>query len=145
MSFVVAAPEALAAAAADLSDLGWVLSAVNAAAATSTTSLTVAAADEVSAAVAAVFGSYAQAYQRLSAQAAGFHSQVVRALTTAAGTYTAAEATNVLDLVNAQTRALLGRPLIGNGANGGAGTGADGEPGGILIGNGGAGGSGALG
>ncbi|REM22372.1 PE family protein, partial [Mycobacterium tuberculosis] len=47
----------------------------------------------------------------------------------------------MLAAVNAQSVALTGRPLIGNGANGAPGTGANGAPGGWLLGNGGAGGS----
>ncbi|MEK0729033.1 hypothetical protein OSH23_24295, partial [Mycobacterium ulcerans] len=49
---------------------------------------------------------------------------------------------DALNLINTPTNALLGRPLIGNGANGAPGTGQAGGPGGILWGNGGAGGSG---
>ncbi len=97
--------------------------------------------------MAALFSGHAQAYQALSAQAALFHEQFVRALTAGAGSYAAAEAASaaplegVLDVINAPALALLGRPLIGNGANGAPGTGANGGDGGILIGNGGAGGS----
>ncbi|MET2805003.1 PE family protein, partial [Mycobacterium tuberculosis] len=43
-------------------------------------------------------------------------------------------------MLNAPTQALLGRPLVGNGANGAPGTGANGGDGGILFGSGGAGG-----
>ncbi len=46
---------------------------------------------------------------------------------------------DVLALVNAPALALLGRPLIGNGANGEPGTGANSAAGGILYGTGGAG------
>ncbi|WP_350308196.1 PGRS repeat-containing protein, partial [Mycobacterium tuberculosis] len=52
---------------------------------------------------------------------------------------------DLLAAVNAQSVALTGRPLIGNGANGAPGTGANGAPGGWLLGNGGAGGSAAAG
>ncbi|MDD4867165.1 MAG: PecA family PE domain-processing aspartic protease [Mycobacterium sp.] len=48
----------------------------------------------------------------------------------------------VMSVINAPTNTLLGRPLIGNGTNGAAGTGQAGGPGGILWGNGGNGGSG---
>ncbi len=51
--------------------------------------LLAAGADEVSAAVAAVFSSYAQQYQALSAAAAAFHDQFVRALAAGAGAYAA--------------------------------------------------------
>lgn len=110
-----------------------------------------AADDEVSAAIAAFFGSHAQDYQALSSHAAAFHDQFVRALNTSAGSFAAAEAANAsplqlaLNVINAPTEALLGRPLIGNGADGLAGTGAAGGAGGLLLGNGGNGGSGAAG
>ncbi|WP_152311749.1 PE family protein, partial [Mycobacterium tuberculosis] len=106
-----------------------------------TMALLAAGADEVSAAVAAVFSSYAQQYQALSAAAAAFHDQFVRALAAGAGAYAGAEAANVeqqlLNAINAPTLALLGRPLIGNGADGAAGTGQAGGAGGLLYGNGG--------
>jgi len=81
-----------------------------------------AAADEVSAAVAAMLSEHGLAYQALSAQAAAFHTQFVQALGDAAGTYAAAEVANatrlVLGVINAPTELVLGRPLIGNGADG---------------------------
>ncbi|TXB91439.1 PE family protein, partial [Mycobacterium tuberculosis] len=52
MSYVIAAPEALVAAATDLATLGSTIGAANAAAAGSTTALLTAGADEVSAAIA---------------------------------------------------------------------------------------------
>ncbi|WP_436405594.1 beta-1,3-glucanase family protein [Mycobacterium gordonae] len=48
-------------------------------------------------------------------------------------------------MINAPFNALLGRPLIGKGRNGAAGTGQAGGPGGLLWGDGGDGGSGAAG
>src|SRR4051794_29752951 len=69
MSFVIASSEALGAAAEGLADVGSVVTAANAAAAGSTTSLAAAAGDEVSTAVAALFGSYAREYQALGARA----------------------------------------------------------------------------
>jgi hypothetical protein len=78
----------------------------------------------------------------------------VQALNAGAGAYAATEAANatpletlqqdVLGLINAPTNTLLGRPLIGNGANGitnAQGVGTAGGPGGILAGNGGSGGN----
>ncbi len=146
MSFVIAAPEVIAAAATDLASLGSSISAANAAAAANTTALMAAGADEVSTAIAALFGAHGQAYQALSAQAQAFHAQFVQALTSGGGAYAAAEAAAVsplLDPINEFFLANTGRPLIGNGANGAPGTGANGGDGGWLIGNGGAGGSGA--
>ncbi|PHP03972.1 PE family protein, partial [Mycobacterium tuberculosis variant bovis] len=54
MSFVIAAPEVIAAAATDLASLGSSISAANAAAAANTTALMAAGADEVSTAIAAL-------------------------------------------------------------------------------------------
>ncbi len=59
MSFVIAGPEELSAAASDLAGIGSAISAANAAAAVPTTNVLVAGADEVSAATAAVFGKQA--------------------------------------------------------------------------------------
>ncbi|WP_263988218.1 PE family protein, partial [Mycobacterium conspicuum] len=147
MSFVIAAPDFLAAAATDLQTIGSALSAADAAAAGRTTTVLAAGADEVSAAVAAFFGGHGQAYQQVSAQAAAFHAQFVQALYAGAGAYVQTEAANVaqgaLAAINGPTQALVGRPLIGNGTNGGPGQ--AGGPGGLLYGNGGKGGDGVAG
>ncbi|MCV7125753.1 PE family protein, partial [Mycobacterium lacus] len=147
MSFVIATPDMLAAASSDLAAIGSAIGAANTAAAVPTTRLLAAAADEVSAAVAALFGTHAQEYQAVSAQAAAFHDQFARGVTTAGVWYASAEAANasplqtVLDAVNAPTQTLLGRPLIGNGADGSA-PGQAGGAGGLLYGNGGNGAAG---
>ncbi|WP_373191065.1 PE family protein, partial [Mycobacterium marinum] len=168
MSYVVAIPDMLASAAADVAGIGSSVGAANTAAVGATTGVMAAADDEVSVAIAALFSGHGQAYQAISAQAAAFHDQFLRALTGAGGAYAAAEAANasplqaaeqeVLAVINAPTNALLGRPLIGNGtdglagtgAAGGAGSGAAGQAGGAggaagLIGTGGAGGMGGAG
>ncbi|WP_459797766.1 PE family protein, partial [Mycobacterium riyadhense] len=148
MSFLITTPEVVATAATDLSSIGSAIGAANSAAAASTTEVLAAGADEVSAAVAALFRQHGQAYQALSAQAATFHGQFVQALTAGANSYASAEAAAaspleaLLNLINTPTQLLLGRPLIGNGANGAPGTGQNGGAGGLLYGNGGAGGSG---
>lgn len=120
MSFVIAAPEVMAAAATDLANIGSSISAASAAAAGPTMGILAAGADEVSVAISALFGSHAQGYQTLSAQLAAYHNQFVRALNAGAGSYASAEAANVqqtlLNAINAPTQTLLGRPLIGNGA-----------------------------
>ncbi|ORA16966.1 PE family protein, partial [Mycobacterium angelicum] len=152
MSVVFATPELVGAAATDLANIGSTISAANASAALPTTEILAAGADEISAGIAALFGAHALAYQRLSAQAVLFHSQFVQALNAAAGAYAGAEAAaaaglqgpieDLLYLINLPTQLLLGRPLIGNGTDGAAGTGADGGAGGLLFGDGGSGGSG---
>ncbi len=117
MSFVIAVPEFLSAAATDLANLGSTISAANAAASIPTTGVLAAGADDVSAAIAALFGAHAQAYQTISAQAATFHAQFVQTLSAGAGAYANAEAANVqqslLNAINAPTQALLGRRLLG--------------------------------
>ncbi len=154
MSYVVAIPDMLASAAADVAGIGSSVGAANTAAVGATTGVMAAADDEVSVAIAALFSGHGQAYQAISAQAAAFHDQFLRALTGAGGAYAAAEAANasplqaaeqeVLAVINAPTNALLGRPLIGNGTDGLAGTGAAGGAGGLLWGNGGIGSQGGI-
>lgn len=61
MSFVIAQPEMIAAAAGELASIRSAINAANAAAAAQTTGVMSAAADEVSTAVAALFSSHAQA------------------------------------------------------------------------------------
>lgn len=85
MSFLFAQPEMLGAAATDLASIGSAISTANAAAAAATTRVLAAGADEVSAAVAALFSGHAQTYQALSTQAAAFHQQIVQTLTSTAG------------------------------------------------------------
>ncbi|WP_459797727.1 PE family protein, partial [Mycobacterium riyadhense] len=146
MSFVTAAPEMLASAAQNVANIGTSLSAANAAATASTTGVLAAGADEVSQAIARVFGDYAKHYQSLNAQAAAFHQSFVHTLNAAGGAYSSAEAANaaaaqaveqnLLGVINAPTQALFGRPLIGNGANGTAAS-PNGGAGGLLFGNGG--------
>ncbi|WP_136623031.1 PE family protein, partial [Mycobacterium pseudokansasii] len=150
MSLLIAAPDIMVSAATDLANIGAAISAANFTAAAPTTTVLAAAADEVSTAVAALFTSHAQAYQALGIQAEAFHQQFLQALNLGAASYASAEAANasplqeLLNVVNAPSLALTGRPLFGNGANGPPGTGQDGAPGGWLIGSGGAGGTGGL-
>ncbi|EUA87055.1 PE family protein [Mycobacterium ulcerans str. Harvey] len=82
----------------------------------------------MSTAIAALFAGHAQAYQALSTAASTFHTQFVRALNLSGGAYAAADVANasplqtleqdLLGVLNAPTQALLGRPLIGDGADG---------------------------
>ena len=97
-SYVIAAPEALAAASADFSGIGEALRAANAAASVPTTSLLAAAQDEVSAAIASLFGGYGQEYQAVSARVAAFHEQFVAAVRGGGLMYAAAEAANASPL-----------------------------------------------
>lgn len=98
MSCVIAAPEMITAAAADLAAMGSAVTAANAAVAGPTAAVPAAGTDEVSAAIAALFSSHGQDYQALSTKMAVLHDQFVRASTAAAGSYVGAEAANVSPL-----------------------------------------------
>jgi triacylglycerol lipase len=100
MSNLITAPEMMTTAATDLATIGSDLNAAHTAAATQTTAVLVAAEDEVSAAIAAVFSAHGQGFQALSTQAAAFHNQFVQALNTSAGTYASSEAQAVNTLTN---------------------------------------------
>nr|WP_232341725.1 PE family protein [Mycobacterium kansasii] len=149
MSFVVTNTDMVSGAAGNLARIGSAISEANSAAVAQTTAFAAAGADEVSAAIAAFFQQHGLNYQALSAQAAAFHNQFVQNLFGGAQAYASAEAAAanplqpLLDVINAPARALLGRPLIGDGVDGGAGQ--AGEDGGILFGNGGRGGDGVAG
>jgi broad specificity phosphatase PhoE len=93
MSLVLVAPDLLQTAAADLAQIGSAVRAGNLAAAIPTTEMAAAGADEVSAAIAALFGAHAQAYQAAAAQAETFYGQFVRTLNAAAASYAGTEAT----------------------------------------------------
>lgn len=77
-----------------LQGIGSALNAQNAAAATPTTGVVPAAADEVSALTAAQFAAHAQIYQAVSAQAAAIHEMFVNTLQMSSGSYAATEAAN---------------------------------------------------
>ncbi|MCV7379880.1 PE domain-containing protein [Mycobacterium alsense] len=97
--FVV--PDFLEAAAADAAQIGSAVSVGNLTAAIPTSQLAAAGADEVSAAVAALFGAHAQEYQAAAAQAATYHEQFLRTLGAAAAMYAGAEASVASGLTSA--------------------------------------------
>ncbi len=66
------------------------------AAATSTTGVVPAAADEASALTAAQFALHAQVYRAVSAQAAAIHQMFATTLGTSAGSYAATETANAI-------------------------------------------------
>ncbi len=104
MSYVIAAPEMMTAAATDLGSIGSTLSAAHITAALPTAAVIPAAADEVSASIAHLFSQYGGGFQALGGKASVFHDQFVQNLKASAGAYTGAEATN----------AALLPPLIGS-------------------------------
>jgi hypothetical protein len=94
MSFVIAQPELVQAAAQNLAGIRSALSEASAAAAGPTTGVVAAAQDEVSGAVAALFDAFGQEYQAISAQAQTFHTQFVNLMNAGAGAYLGTEAAN---------------------------------------------------
>ena len=121
-TFLIAAPEVLAAASADLSGIGEAVRDAGASATPATTWIAPAAADEVSAAITRLFGNYAADFQALSARTAAFHTGFVQTLLQNASAYAGTEAANspwlqtleldLLGVINAPSYALTGRPLI---------------------------------
>src|SRR6516164_4095870 len=132
--YVIAAPEALATASADLSSLGERIREATAAAAPSTTGIVAAAEDEVSAAISQLFGRFGQQFQALTAQSGLFHNQFVQLMSSGGSMYAAAEALNaaavaadtvppssITDVGGAPFSPFLsifGRALFGNGLAG---------------------------
>jgi PE family len=128
MSYVIAAPEIMISAAADLAGLGSTLSAAHAAAAAPTTGIVVAAGDEGLAAIAAVFAAHGQGFQALGAQAA-VRAQFVQLLQSGGSGDAAAQSaaysdprTALGDLAQSfeifsRVEAPTGRSLFVNGAN----------------------------
>ncbi|MCV7009866.1 PE domain-containing protein [Mycobacterium gordonae] len=98
-SYVIAAPEALALASGDLAGIREAIEKAAAAAAPSTTGISAAAADEVSAAIATFFGSYADELQTLTARTTTqIQSAFEQAVSAAGAAYAAAEAANAAPL-----------------------------------------------
>jgi hypothetical protein len=118
--YVIAVPEAVAAASEDLTGIAQAIQGAAAAASPSTTKIVTAAGDEVSAAVTMFFGGYAREFQTLTAQAAQFHAQFVRALGAAAGAYASSEIANASTLGTGSS----GQPSVGAASSSSGGVGA---------------------
>jgi hypothetical protein len=142
MSYVIAAPDLVQSAAQDLAGMRASLAEAAASIAGPTTGVVPAAADEVSAAISALFGNFGQEFQALSAQAQAFHANFVGLMNAGAGAYVNTEFANAQQAV---ANAISGG---GSGAAAGAtpGAGSSGLLGGVLGGlTGSGGGSGLLG
>ncbi|EFD46188.1 PE family protein, partial [Mycobacterium tuberculosis] len=117
MSYVSVLPATLATAATEVARIGSALSLASAVAAAQTSAVQAAAADEVSAAIAALFSAHGRDFQALSARAAAFHHEFVQALAAGAGSYAVAEIAaasplqSLIDVFNAPIQAATGRPL----------------------------------
>ncbi|MDP7701879.1 PE-PPE domain-containing protein [Mycobacterium sp. TY815] len=91
---VLSAPEVLATAAADLTEIREAVAGANAAAAAPISGVIAAAGDEVSAAIANAMSLYGKQYQAVAEQAAAFHARFSETLAAAARWYADAEAAN---------------------------------------------------
>ncbi len=124
MSYLLTRPELLGSTAADVEGIGSAIDAAGALAAPLTTGVAPAAQDEVSGAIAKLFGMYGEQYQALLSQGALFHGQFSRALAVAAQTYGQAEAANaavlakVSNAVRATVSTLPGHVSVASGGSG---------------------------
>lgn len=109
MSFVVTEPELVTVAAENLAGIRSSLGEATAAAAAPTTGVAAAAADEVSAAISQLFGTYGRDFQAAVARAAVFHDEFVSLLNGGAAAYLGTEIANaqqsLLNAVNTPTSA----------------------------------------
>lgn len=94
MPKVIAAPDIMATATANLANIGSAISQGHADALTWTAAVPPAAADEVSAAAAQLFDAYNQRYHTILGHVEAFHDAFIHALAAAAAAYTHAEASN---------------------------------------------------
>ncbi|MDT5146570.1 MAG: hypothetical protein QOC58_1215 [Mycobacterium sp.] len=92
MAYVIAQPQGMATAAADVAAIGTTIEEATTAAAGRTTGVVAAAGDEVSAAIASVFNTYADDWRGLLGRAATFHGAFAQALSAAGNAYAGAEA-----------------------------------------------------
>lgn len=122
MSFLSVMPDSFATVCGNLAELGAALHSASAAAANPTTLFTAPAADEISVAITALFRTNAYEFQKINARAATYHDQFVNLLRSAATQYLTAEVANVertlAHALIAPAEALLGHPVISDGANG---------------------------
>jgi hypothetical protein len=100
MSILFEVPDAVAAAAGHLDQIGSAIGQANTAAAFPTTQLVAAGAVDVSQAVAELFGAHGQGYQNFSAQIEAFHQAFVQNLGIGANAYANAEAANAAAVAN---------------------------------------------
>ncbi|SPM32150.1 PE family protein [Mycobacterium terramassiliense] len=124
MSFLVATPDMMSAAAGSLVGIGSTLNEATSAAAGSTTSVAAAGADDVSTAISQLFGLYGRQFQALSAQAATFHHEFSKLLNGGAAAYLSTEIANAATAMGAPaaaTNPILGSlgPILGGGGGGG--------------------------
>ncbi len=113
MSFVIATPDLVESAATNLAGIRSSLAEAAASAAGPTTGIATAAQDEVSVAIASMFGNFGQQFQAVSAQAQAFHQEFVSLMNAGAGAYAGAETANAAQTVlgNAGIGGFLGEEI----------------------------------
>lgn len=97
----------MAAAATELAGIGTAISEAAASVAGPTTTIATAAADEVSAAIAQLFGAFGQEYQAINAQLGALYNQFTQNLAAAANAYFGDEAISAATLVKGATTGLF--------------------------------------
>jgi PE-PPE domain/PE family len=107
-------PQLVTTAASDLAEIRLTIGAAKAAAAGPTTGVVAAATDEVSAATAQLFSTYAERYQTVLARASSFHEEFIATLASAGNAYAAAESANANAISGVPTpTSLVMSPLRG--------------------------------
>lgn len=92
MTNLIAVPEFIASVASDIEGIGSSINAASAAAAAPTSGLLAAASDEVSAAIASLFGAHGQEFQNIVGRVEAYYGQFQQTLAAAAGAYAQTEA-----------------------------------------------------
>lgn len=118
MSYLVTTPDWVAAAAGDLTRIGSALQEATTAASAPTTGLAAAAADEVSAGVAQLFGGLGEEFQAVSAQVSSYHAEFVRLLNGSASAYVGAEIASAGQLLAGTVSAPTAATTVPGGAYG---------------------------
>jgi PE family len=122
MPLLSAVPELISEAGGNLANIGSTLQSKVSAALSQTTAIAAPAADEVSAAITALFASNAEEFQASNAQAASFHDEFAKLLSGGAAQYVSTEIANAeqtaVNAINTPAQALLGHPLIPTGTGG---------------------------
>ncbi len=99
MSSVLATPEVVRAGAQELASVRSSLNGITAAVSDATSGIVPAAQDEVSIAIASLFGNLGREFQAVHAKAEAFHAQFVKLIDVSAGAYASAEIATVRDFL----------------------------------------------
>jgi PE family len=107
MTLLIASPESMTDAAAQLATLGAMIDAAHAMAARATTAIAPAAADTVSVGIADHFSDHGMDWQAIAGRAAAFHEQFTNNLAAGSAAYVETESANVIDSVGVALTAPL--------------------------------------